>query len=775
MRNLYKNFGLLILAVVVWLAVRTEAQAQKPPVLLPPNPQAPVLAMPSIMGMQRGTTLELTLTGSNLAGPTGVLSSFLGKITIPTDNKNGMDNAKLRVRLEVPADAPIGYHTLRLSTTRGISNLRLFCIDDLPQVQEVDTNRNKATPQVVPVPCVVDGRVDNEQADFYKISVKAGQRLTLDVLGRRLGGTLDPEIYVYEAKSLRELAHQNDSPGCQTDARLTYTFKDAGEYLIEVRDVLNRGGPDYPYRLRIGDFPNATVPLPMAAKRGSKIAVQFAGPQVDGVAPVALAVPTDPALSAVWVAPKGPSGLHGWPVALALSDHEQVVEQEPNNEPAKAQVIPMPGGVTGRFQQSDDLDIYRFTAKKGQKILIAVETLELYSPSLVLLALKNAKTGAPMGQSNPQAAPPADQRIEFTAPDDGDYLVEVQHLNLVGGPSEAYHLSVAPVDPGFELTVGLDRFDLAPDSFVPLTVQANRKGYAGPIDLSVVGHPGLTGTAIIPPGQASTLLLVNAKGDLPKGPYQVTVMGKGLVDAKPVVRFVNVRPSISQALNNLPYPPLHLFNHIALAVRDQAPFKLVAKIEPTEHLVTGKVSLTILAQRNPGFDDVIALTLPTGLPPNVPAPKIPPIAKGQNQVKVDLALNPKAPLGTYQIMVSGTGKGILAHSTPAPLVLTLPFELKAEPAVLKLSQGSKDKVRITATRKAGYQGPIAVDLRKLPAGVTATKGVIPMGQSTIELEVTAAPTAPAATQPAVDAIGTATAAGNQQAASPPFTVLIAKK
>src|SRR5205807_9451608 len=62
-------------------------------------------------------------------------------------------------------------------------------------------------------------------------------------------------------------------------------------YLIEIKDVLNRGGPDYVYRLRVGDFPLATTPVPMAARRGSKAKVQFTGPMVDGVAPVEVAVP----------------------------------------------------------------------------------------------------------------------------------------------------------------------------------------------------------------------------------------------------------------------------------------------------------------------------------------------------------------------------------------------------------------------------------------------------------------------------------------------------
>src|SRR5262249_15127034 len=52
-----------------------------PPV--PPNPQAPPLGIPVPLGMQRGTTLDLTLTGTNLAEPTRFWTSFPAKVTIP--------------------------------------------------------------------------------------------------------------------------------------------------------------------------------------------------------------------------------------------------------------------------------------------------------------------------------------------------------------------------------------------------------------------------------------------------------------------------------------------------------------------------------------------------------------------------------------------------------------------------------------------------------------------------------------------------------------------
>src|SRR5439155_13640026 len=108
---------------------------------------------------------------------------------------------------------------------------------------------------------------------------------------------------------------------------------------------------------------------------------------------------------------------------------------------------------TGRFQQSDDTDYFVFAAKKGQKLAIEGHTLEYYSPSLLHMVVKNAKTGADITKSNPAVAPPADQKIDFTAPDDGDYLLEVTHLHFAGGPSEAYRSTARPSAGGLDIVL----------------------------------------------------------------------------------------------------------------------------------------------------------------------------------------------------------------------------------------------------------------------------------------------------------------------------------
>jgi hypothetical protein len=749
----------------------------KPPAT---NPQAPTINPLTPAAVQRGVPLELLVTGANLANPTGVSLSVPAKISISKEDKNGQDATKFKVRIDVPADTPVGAYAFRIGTPRGVSNLRVLCVDDLPQLTASGSNRNKAAAQVIPVPCAVTGTVAAEQGDFYKFTVKAGQRLSFDCVARRIGSAIDAHMTVYDAKSMRELAYDNDSPGCQNDPRIAYTFKEAGDYVVEVNDVLKRGGGEFFYRLRIGDFPLATTAMPMAAKRGTKAKIGFAGPAVDGVAPVDVTVPKDSTASFVWVSPKGAGGLSGWPVPLAISDHDEAVEKEPNNDAKTATRIAVPGGITGRFQKSDDTDFYLFSAKKGQKLAIEAQTLELYAPTLVYMVLRNAKTNAEVAKSNPAAPAPGDQKIDFTAADDGDFVIEVQHLHFAGGPNESYRLTIRPPVNGFDVVLPSERFDVAPSGVAAIPVQIVRKGYAGPVDLSATGHPGLSGKASLKAGQNAGILMVAAKGDLAMGAYQFQILGKATVDGQAVARVAGAKAQIVAAFNGLPYPPMHLQNYVALAVKEKAPFSLAIRMEPPEGVPGGKANVIITATRDPGFEDEITLTPPTGLPPTIPPPKtIPAIGKGKNETSFPLDLNVKTPQGEYFVLVSAKtkhqGKELSGAAPPLLLVLGLPFDLKVEPASVSLQPGEKAKLKVTAIRKGGYKGPIALDVRKLPAMVTATKATIAADQNTVEIELAAAPTAPVAEAAGVDVAGTATALNNMTNASPGFTVRVQKK
>jgi hypothetical protein len=661
------------IVVVLFPIGLSEGRAQK--ALPPVNPEAPVLNLAVPLGMQRGTTLDLTLTGNNLAEPIGLWTSFPAKVTIPIEGDNGKDKGKLRVRVEVPQDAPLGFQAIRLATRRGMSNLRLFCIDDLPQVSESATNHTPSTAQVVSVPCVVVGKAEAEATDYFKFRVTAGQRLSFEVLGRRLGSLFDPQLQLFDVNG-RELpgAYNNDAPGLQTDARLTYTFPTAGEYLVAVRDVSYRGDGDFYYRLRIGDFPCATTTLPLAVKRGSKTTVRFAGPHVEGVVPIEVTAPTDPTLSFVSLTPRGANGLHGWPVTLALSDIEEMLEKEPNDKAVTANRIPVPGAITARFEKKGDNDTFIFALKKGVRYTIEAQTYELGSPTEVYMTLRDAK-GTQLQVSDPMK----EARLDFTPPADGDYLLQVEHLHLWGGPDEVYRICVTPFEPSFDLAVALDRFHVEQGGKLAIPILAPRRDFEGPIEIHVIGPKGISGKLVVPAGKAPPpnqplgTLLVSVDPDAPIGAYAIQIEGKASINGKTVTKLASVRAAVRQSLANLPLPPKNLLTSIGLAVMEKPPFALTAKLDAVSY-APGKptiLTLTITAIRAPGFTEEIALAT-SALPPGVTAmPKS--IPANQNEAKLTLTLTPQAKVGQTAITLTGKsrhqGHEVTASTPLATLVI----------------------------------------------------------------------------------------------------------
>jgi hypothetical protein len=523
-------------------------------------------------------------------------------------------------------------------------------------------------------------------------------------------------------------------------------------------------------------------------------------------------------VKAIWLAPTWPTGgVPGWPVALALSDDEESLESEPNDEASKANRLNVPSAVSGRMQRKYDKDFFVFAGKKGQRILVDAVTQEQHSPTVLYLVLKNAK-GDQVAASNPANDP---ARIDFTPPEDGDYTLVVEHLHYWGGPDETYRLTVQPYAPGFTLTAGLDRHDVPQGGTAIIHVAAARRDFNGPIELSVAGPTGIQGSAVIPAGQNGTLLAVQAGSDAPIAGHRLSIIGKATINDKPVVEQANVRPLVSQNLGNLAFPPMHLHHELALGVTEKPPFTIQATYDQPEGLRGGTTPVTIHVAKDAGFDEEITVTLVTAPPVQGQPVPIPPatvkIPKGQAQAKLELKPAGNAPLSPqtlgYIARAKFNNKDVTASVLPSPLPLTLPFDLQVDarggmlnvpglragqPApspfhVADLLNGAAGlaafglldlshvhpapntlKVKVTAVRKGGYNGPITLEFRNLPANVSAPKPAIPEGQTEVEVDLTAAANAAVGAKGDVNVLGTATGLANQQNASPNFTVNVVK-
>lgn len=629
-------------------AVPTGAQPKPAPAL---PPQFPTLASPANLGLRAGGKTDVNLTGTNLGDAVEIRATIAGaKVSIVKDSAK---SASVGASVEVPKETPVGLYQVRVVTKHGITNARPICVDDLPEIEKKPGNNKKSTPMVVPVPCAVLGSIAVESSDFYQVKVAAGQRLTFEALARRIGSQLDPVIVLHDAKSGREMPalYADDTPGLQSDARLTHTFPAAMDVVVEVRDTTYRGGGDFTYRLRIADVPGATTAFPLAVEAGKTAAIGFTGTGLDGVKPATVKGTGLAQLAA----PRRDGGASGWSVPVLVSPHPESVEAEPNNEIAKANKLPAPGGVSGRFEQKGDLDTYAFPGKKGQKVELIARTYEINSPAEVLLKVVDAK-GAELARSNPAQAT---ARAEFTPAADGEFYAVAEHLNYGFGASEVYHLTVRPAVPDFEVDLGSDRVDLTGSGTAQIAVVGRTKlnGFNLPVELTVASD-SIAGTLSIPaaanPQPAAPLLMtVTLKPGTKPGLIPFTVKATAKIDGKDVAKTATIDEVVKAGLAGLPNVPVEMTTQL-YAMAAEPLFEATATVEKASFDKGTGVKGKVTVKRSAGFAEEIALA-PQGLPANVTA-KLKPVPKGANEVEFEIAAAANAAPAPVNASLRATAK-----------------------------------------------------------------------------------------------------------------------
>jgi hypothetical protein len=126
------------------------------------------------------------------------------------------------------------------------------------------------------------------------------------------------------------------------------------------------------------------------------------------------------------------AGKHGVssPRLFAISHGlAEVLEKEPNDEPATAQMIGVNSAVHGTSDGNKD-DLFKFPAKKGQRIVLDCQAGKLDSmlDATMTLAASDGKLLASSRDYNGR-----DPLIDFVAPADGEYFVTVHDLSYRGG------------------------------------------------------------------------------------------------------------------------------------------------------------------------------------------------------------------------------------------------------------------------------------------------------------------------------------------------------
>ena len=707
--------------------------------------QAPVLSLTTPLAVKPGQATDLKLHGSGLVGPTQFWTSFVSQSALPPEVAgNGTNAGECVFKVTVPSDVPVGVYGIRVATANGTSPMRLLVVDDLPSVSQAAGNGNPAGAQALTLPIAVDGQVGNLTQHYFKFTVTAGQVVSFDLLARRLGSALDPMIRLLDAKG-RELAYSDDVPGLRSDSRLCYTFKDAGEYMLELRDIRFQGSGNHFFRLRIGDFPCVTVPYPLAVKKGAPANVNFAGLNLDGVGATAVSFPADAAFGWASVGAKRANAASSNFAQIAVSDRDEFLETEPNDDPKAPNRVDIAQGINGRFEKVGDIDHFVFAAKKGQALTLTGITRRQGSPTSLMMRLLNAAGGQVAVKEDFGAIDPS---FDFTFPEDGDYTLAVQDLHRQGGSQFAYRIVATPVQTGFALSASADTLNVVAGGTTMITVNAVRKGYAGTINVTAIDLPaGVTSSpTFIGPGRDNAVLTLRSTPEAAPGKIVLAkIVGTAKINNADFSSVASVSPALTTLFTGLPWPPQNLTDSFAVGIAPKLPISLTA--EPAE-LVFGKdlsATVKIKVARQEKFDEAITIAVipvaPAGLPAGITA-AVKPIAKGTNEIDIVFTANAQAALGEFTAVLTGAINQNNVNTTqPTPgitLRLRSPFEVAVKLDADKIARGGTLKGKVTIDRNPAFKGPIPLTLQNLPKGVTVAAATVAEGATEAEIILTIA-------------------------------------
>ncbi len=131
-------------------------------------------------GGQVGTELKVDFIGSRLSDAEAVVFHYPG---ITAKDLKVIDDKKVEVTLVIAPDCRLGEHHFRLCCKSGMSYARNFWVSQFPNVDEVEPNDDFASPQKIAMNVTIEGSAVAEETDYYQISVKKGERISIEIEG----------------------------------------------------------------------------------------------------------------------------------------------------------------------------------------------------------------------------------------------------------------------------------------------------------------------------------------------------------------------------------------------------------------------------------------------------------------------------------------------------------------------------------------------------------------------------------------------------------------
>ncbi|HEY7116581.1 MAG TPA: c-type cytochrome domain-containing protein, partial [Tepidisphaeraceae bacterium] len=347
----------------------------------PIAPPKPELANLEPRGMRRGTSAEVKLTGKEINTATSIKVAGNDKISaelLPPDRAN--PNAR-RARITTAADAPLGAVDLVAIGPGGPSAAAKFILDDLPQVEALEkpasTTRPAAAALATTLPVTFGGNLTARgQADAFAFDARAGQTIVIDCAAKRFASKADPIVTLLDPAGHPLTVSTDDAT--DPDPLLVQVLPADGRYTLRVNDLQGAASPQHYFRMSVGTFPFVTGAFPLAVAPDRESEVRLIGYNLPTDAKVKVKAPAAgeaalPIDRAALRTRRALSVLVGYP--------DEATECEPDDTPDRAMRLPLPGGVSGRFDSPGDVDCYRFAARKGEPLILETQAAQRGSPA----------------------------------------------------------------------------------------------------------------------------------------------------------------------------------------------------------------------------------------------------------------------------------------------------------------------------------------------------------------------------------------------------------
>lgn len=396
-----------------------------------------------------------------------------------------------------------------------------------------ETEPNASTKQATKapdLPCAVHGIIaETGDADYISFKAAKGENLTLKVIARDLRSSLDAVLSVRDAKG-KNLVSNDDQGG--PDPVIQWTAPEEGEYFALVRDQLDRGGPDFTYRLEI-------------TRRGAAIAAALPVVERNN--------------SQKWKIVSVPRG----------NRYATVVNFSRENIGCDLQLEPesLPAGVSMKAPP-----VHR-------SVNAAPVVFEAAADAPVAGSLHRFKV------KSTGDAPPLEGLLR-----DVVHHVEVNNQGAYHS-AESDRVVVSVIDEApFHLDLEAPAVPIVKNGTLQLKVRAQRKeGYQEAITLRFLWNPPGIGTPVtiaMPADQSEALYEVNANGDAAPGEWQVCILGEANTPQGPVL--------VSSSLVTLRIAEPYLAMTLDMAATEQGkPTTMIAKVDFTTPF-TGNATAELL-------------------------------------------------------------------------------------------------------------------------------------------------------------------------------------